>query len=164
MGNLFTLSSHTRTHIDAPSHMFEEGRKLGNYSISSFWDNSIIIGWAKLWGKESYFEGYSSLTVEAIQFLADKNIVGIATITIIIDSVGPEIFFDPHHVLSRKDMLIVENLPDQEEIKTDHFYFPCMPLKIAGSEASPVRAFVVEMQRRDPAGIFSLNIGPLLFS
>jgi kynurenine formamidase len=41
--SVFVLSSHTGTHIDAPAHMIEDGKKLEDYPVSAFWGKAVII-------------------------------------------------------------------------------------------------------------------------
>jgi arylformamidase len=40
---LYTLSSHTGTHIDLPSHMIESGRSLDDFPIERFYGKGLVI-------------------------------------------------------------------------------------------------------------------------
>lgn len=108
-------------------------------------DNSTVIfstGWSKRLGEKSYFEKNPGLAVDAARYLTSKktNLIGIDSPSI---DLGTDTKFSVHHILAKNDVLIVENLTNLEKIKTTHFKFVALPLKLKNATGSPVRAMAV---------------------
>lgn len=166
-----TLSTHTGTHIDAPSHMIDNGRSLDSFTLECFAGSGAVLdlsategslitietlkrmrkeiegrdfvllhtGWARYWGTEQYFHGYPVLSVEAAEWLAGLNLKGVGVDMISLDK--PESTDYPlHRIFLEKNTILIENLADLYRLIGREFLFCCLPLKIAGAEASPVRA------------------------
>jgi arylformamidase len=49
---LFSMSSHTGTHLDAPSHMLEEGLTLDRYELSRFFGSGMLLDLPEISGRE----------------------------------------------------------------------------------------------------------------
>ena len=65
------------------------------------------------------------------------NLVGIDSPSI---DLGTDESFYVHRILSRNNILIVENLANLNKIPSKEFIFTILPLKIKGATGSPVRA------------------------
>ena len=78
----------------------------------------------------------------AAKYLASKkiNLVGIDSPNI---DLGNNDSFSVHQILSKKDVLIVENLANLNKISTNRFDFVILPLKLKGATGSPVRAMAI---------------------
>ncbi len=105
-------------------------------------DNSSIFfytGWQKNLKKNSYFTENPGLGVSAAEYLATKkiNLVGIDSPSI---DVGKDQSFSVHHILSKNNILIVENLANLNKISSKEFNFTILPLKLKDATGSPVRA------------------------
>lgn len=167
---ILRMYSHTGTHIDAPVHMIEGGNSLSDFSIEKFIGRGIVIplesdgvidlkylkkfetliekvsfvlfysGWENLWGKKEYFNGFPSLTIEAAKYLIKFDLKGIGIDAISIDPMESE-NFDIHHILLKKDMIIIENLKNLKYLINENFELCIAPLKIKDLDGSPVRAF-----------------------
>lgn len=96
-------------------------------------------GWEEQWNKAGYVEHYPYLTPEAADYFVGKNIKLLA--------VDIPIIGDPHKtdtdmILCEKEipsiyaLVNTKNLPKQ-------FIFAAFPLKLSGSDGSPVRAVAI---------------------
>ena len=95
--------------------------------------------WQKNLKKDNYFTENPGLALSAATYLAQKktNLVGIDSPSI---DLGKDESFSVHHVLSKNDILIVENLANLNKIKLKEFDFTILPLKLKDATGSPVRA------------------------
>lgn len=115
-------------------------RKHGNIAT-----NSTIIfatGWNKNLLKKYYFEKNPGLSIDAAKYLVSKriNLVGIDSPSI---DLGKNSNFSSHHVLLKKNVLILENLCNLEKILKPHFKLVVLPLKLKEATGSPVRAIAL---------------------
>lgn len=167
------MYSHTGTHIDAPAHILPEGRTLDSYPPDTFLGTAIVIdcrgfghtigkaqlqpllssqdhydyillctGWSCYWGEELYFCGYPVLSEEAALWLSGLPLKGVGMDTISVDKMGSETF-PVHTVFLKKEILLIENLTNLDALAGNRADFICLPLKIAGSDGSPVRAMAI---------------------
>lgn len=96
-------------------------------------------GWQKNLKKDNYFTENPGLGVSAAEYLASKkiNLVGIDSPSI---DLGKDQSFSVHHILSKNNILIVENLTNLNKILSQEFNFTILPLKLKDATGSPVRA------------------------
>jgi len=171
---LLFLSSHTGTHLDAPYHFLEKGKKIHEISLKRLIINAILVkirklgdqpitktdiqkfekkhgkipngstvifwtNWQKMIKNDSYFVKNPGLSVTAAKYLISKktNLVGIDSPSI---DLGKDKRFPVHHIFSKNNVLIVENLTNLEKIRSSKFHFVVLPLKLKGATGSPVRA------------------------
>lgn len=174
---LLFLSSHTGTHIDAPFHFVDKGKKIHDIPVNRLTGKAILIkkrkklnqaitrndiinfekkhgkipknaivifstGWNKNLEKKYYFEKNPGLSTSAAKYLVSKkiNLVGIDSPSI---DLGNEKKFLVHHILSKNNILIVENLTNLEKIRKTHFDLIVLPLKLKNATGSPVRAIAL---------------------
>ena len=107
--------------------------------------NATIIfatGWQKNLQSKYYFEKNPGLAVSAAKYLASKkiNLVGIDSPSI---DLGNNTKFSVHQILSKNNILIVENLTNLEKIPKNHFKLVVLPLKLKDTTGSPVRAIAL---------------------
>jgi arylformamidase len=171
---LFTISSHTGTHVDLPSHILLSGSSLDAFGVERFTGKGIAIdlrgdagrlitvetllpfqrmikeceflllcsGWSEYWGSSHYYEGFPLLSSDAALWLTGFPLKGIGVDMISVDS--PESCdFPVHTQLLQNGILIIENLVCPPLLLHSSFIFCGFPLKIAGAEASPVRAIAL---------------------
>jgi len=174
---LLFLSSHTGTHIDAPFHFIDKGKKIHDIPVNRLAGKAILIkkrkkpnqsitrndiinfekkhskipknaivvfstGWNKNLEKKYYFEKNPGLSISAAKYLVSKkiNLVGIDSPSI---DLGNEKKFLVHHIFSKNNILIVENLTNLEKIRKTHFDLVVLPLKLKNATGSPVRAIAL---------------------
>ncbi len=102
------VGMHCGTHMDAPFHFYEEGRKIAAVPLDRLIGPAVLAdlrrtikngviepkhfkpyrarlrkarrlvintGWAKQWGKASYFSDHPVMTAEAAEFLVDSGVL-----------------------------------------------------------------------------------------
>ena len=96
-------------------------------------------GWQKNLKKQNYFTENPGLDTSSANYLASKkiNLVGIDSPSI---DLGKNESFNVHQILSKNNILIVENLANMNKIKSKEFSFTILPLKLKDATGSPVRA------------------------
>jgi len=107
-------------------------------------DATIIFatGWYKNLTKKTYFENNPGLSSSAAEYLSSKkiNLVGIDSPSI---DVGTNKEFAVHKILSKNNIIIVENLANLEKIQNAKFRFIALPLKLKDATGSPIRAIAI---------------------
>ncbi len=96
-------------------------------------------GWQKNLKRENYFLENPGLNESAAKYLASKktSLVGIDSPSI---DLGKDKSFSVHHIFSKNNVLIVENLTNLQKISSVEFDFTVLPLKLKDATGSPVRA------------------------
>ena len=164
---IINMYSHTGTHIDAPSHMYEDGRSLDEFEAEKFVGRAIVIdvegkkeinldmlkdieiegiefilfrsGWDRYWGLEEYFGDFPALTIEAARWLSDKDLKGIGIDAISLDKITDE-ELPVHKIFLGRNHIFIENLKDLHKLLGREFTLSCLPLNIEKADGSPVRA------------------------
>ena len=108
--------------------------KIPSGSAVIFWT-----GWQKMIKNTSYFVRNPGLSTAAAKYLVSKKINLVGTDSPSID-LGKDKRFPVHHIFSKNNVLIVENLTNLEKIRSSKFHFVVLPLKLKGATGSPVRA------------------------
>ena len=108
--------------------------KIPSGSTVIFWT-----GWLKMIKNISYFIRNPGLSTAAAKYLVSKKINLVGTDSPSID-LGKDKRFPVHHIFSKNNVLIVENLTNLEKIRSSKFHFVVLPLKLKGATGSPVRA------------------------
>ena len=108
--------------------------KIPSGSTVIFWT-----GWQKMIKNISYFIRNPGLSTAAAKYLVSKKINLVGTDSPSID-LGKDKRFPVHHIFSKNNVLIVENLTNLEKIRSSKFHFVVLPLKLKGATGSPVRA------------------------
>lgn len=95
--------------------------------------------WQKNLNDDNYFTENPGLDTSAAKYLVLKkiNLVGIDSPSI---DLGTDTSFAIHRILSRNNILIVENLTNLNKITLKEFTFTILPLKLKNATGSPVRA------------------------
>ena len=121
------------TKTDIQKFEKKHGKILSGSSVV-FWT-----GWQKMIKNTSYFVRNPGLSTAAAKYLVSKKINLIGTDSPSID-LGKDKRFPVHHIFSKNNVLIVENLTNLEKIRSSKFHFVVLPLKLKGATGSPVRA------------------------
>ena len=100
-------------------------------------------GWAAHWGlrpaDKRYLENWPGVSMEAAEYLLEKQVAAIGVDTLSPDPPAALSSKPIHPVVLEKQMLIIENLCNLEELP-DFFLFLALPLKIRAGSGSPIRA------------------------
>ena len=121
------------TKSDITSFEKKNGKIPNNSSIFFFTD------WQKNLKNNNYFTENPGLDTSSAKYLASKkiNLVGIDSPSI---DLGKDESFSVHRILSKNNILIVENLANMNKIRSLKFNFTILPLKLKNATGSPVRA------------------------
>ena len=165
------MSTHTGTHMDAPSH-FAKGRpaidkiEAGRFVSSAILiktakkagesisrdelsreeikkGNSVVIatGWEKHYGRH-YMVKNPGLSKGAAEYLVEKKANVVAIDGPSIDP-GHDEKFTAHNILLPAGVLVIENLCNLHKIKEKRFTLVAAPLKLARATGSPIRALAI---------------------
>jgi len=164
-----SMSTHAGTHIDAPFHFINGGKKINDISLDNFIikvqvvkinnereittqelkqkniENSALLFKtinSKISDNSSFYKDYVSLNEKASRYLISKGIKFIG-----IDYLSVEKYENSsqqvHKLLLENEVILLEGL-NLRKIKPDEYTLIALPLKIKDSEGTPVRAVLVE--------------------
>lgn len=164
---LVTLTMHTDTHLDAPSHLSKSTTQASDFPIELMVSDACVLdisqsqdihlndqaikliqehnvvflytGWSIYYGSERYFK-HPVLTVETAQRLIDAGVKVIVVDTPSVDNAPYPI----HQLLFSHGIWIVENVRiDQQVLSLEKFTAIIAPIKIE-AEAALTRVLVME--------------------
>lgn len=156
------LNSHFSTHIDAPFHMLETGKKLTDFPLDIFMGELFVIdmenfesqlstvkeddivflytGHTEKAYSEDFFKNNPVMPKRTAELLIEKKvrIVGL-------DSFSPDNKpFDVHKLFFKHDILIVENLVNLKQLVGKRLKCVILPLKIKDADGAPCRVIAIE--------------------
>lgn len=141
----FSLQKFTGNALKIPCHNFT-GMEITQEFLQAYSDeiaasDFVILeaGWDKFWGTPVYYENFPVLSYKAAEWLSRFHLKGIGLDAISIDKVGSE-NLPNHRLFLEKEILIIENLCNLDQVKQNKFTFQCFPLAIKDADGSPVRA------------------------
>jgi kynurenine formamidase len=167
-----SFGSHVGTHVDAPRHFVAEGESVDAVSLDRFCGPAFLVdvpcipgeplrippeslaeirtgdililrtGWEREVGTMRYFTDCPRFAAEVPAQLLSRGIKALALDLPTVKSVGPS--REMHHLLLGGGCVIVEGLVKLAAIVNRRVFFSAAPLKIAGGDGSPARAFVVD--------------------
>lgn len=167
-----TMSAHCGTHLDTPAHFIGGGRGLDGYRAADFILPAVVVdaGDATTIGPElvedsncppggailfrtansaggritsgEFFRDGVHLSAEAGRACVDRGLrlVGIDYFTV--DAFGSR-DFPVHMCLMSAGVLILETI-NLRHVAPGEYTLICLPLRLAGAEASPVRAVLLD--------------------
>lgn len=169
-----SLYSHTGTHIDAPSHMINDGGTLDDYPVDYFLGRARILQvdqGKKVIGVDTISQlapdleaaDYLLIATGWDRFWGTENYftdfpvlsedAAILLQHYSLKGVGVDVIsadrmdsvdFPVHLALLGKGMVIIENLTRLTELSGEWCDFICMPLNIEGGDGAPVRALAID--------------------
>ncbi len=170
--NLSTIemSAHTGTHIDAPYHFIKDGKSIEQLDLSKFIGNVKIFKLDVLESirykdikdlpiqkedivffktSNSYIQedkpfvtDYIYLHEDAANYLVEKQIKTVGIDYFSVDGYAKHVF--SHKILLSREIGIIEGLY-LNEAEEGMYFLSCLPLKLEGSDGSPVRAVLLEL-------------------
>lgn len=155
-----SFNTHFSTHIDAPYHMLESGKKLSEYPAGFFFGEGIVIDARKqnpiepdLLGvaphdivffctehankaySKDYFTGNPVISKKTAEALIEKKIKIVG-----LDSFTPDNApYDVHKLFFKNDILIVENLVNLRPLIGKRFECVILPLNVRDADGAPCR-------------------------
>lgn len=175
--SLLQFGSHTGTHVDAPYHFFEDGKKMNEVPLQQFMGRGILFdvrgkekrsaitledvkeeirccqegdialfltGWSEHLGTDLYFE-YPYLDLALIEELLRRGVVTFFIDTLSVDPPDGSSFAG-HEAILGANGVIGENFTNLGKLDFPDPLIMALPLKIDGSDGSPVRAVAVEIE------------------
>jgi len=170
------LGVHTGTHIDAPYHFVNDGRKTDEIKIQEFIGECLVVeidtddfikkehlmdinldGIEKILFKtknsilwetkvEEFNENFISLDLSAAEYLVNKGIKLIG-----VDYLSIEGFFSKdaivHKTLLGNNIIVVEGL-NLFGIESKKYELICLPIKLVACDGSPARVILKEIQEK----------------
>lgn len=150
-----TMGSHSGTHLDAPLHFCQNGHSaadmrlrpcLGKAKVVE-WDQELtpelIVSWTEDKTERLLIKGNAWMTPESARQIVDAGLllIGVERNTVGDEQTGTKI----HQILLGSEVVILEAL-DLENVPSGSYLLSALPLKMAGSDGSPVRAVLAETQ------------------
>lgn len=152
------MCTHTGTHIDAPSHFDNFGNTIDKLRLATFYGKCTVISiegiitgedMEKLLPycrKRILFHGNSKayLSSSAAVVIAESNVLLVGTDA---NSIAPDFNEVNTHVkLAKGNVAVLEGL-DLTGIKDGDYTLCAFPVKLAGLEAAPCRAVLMEQEK-----------------
>jgi kynurenine formamidase len=159
---------HVGTHIDTPLHFLDGAPAVDTMPLDRFLGPALVIrcgdgdtaaalgpevleghdlanvdfvlfdtGWDRHWGTERYYREWSWLTPALAERLAAAGLKGVGLDT---PSLDPYAGQAAHDICAPAGMINIENLANLGALPDRGAELIVLPLKLAGTEASPVRA------------------------
>jgi arylformamidase len=166
------MSTHTGTHVDAPSHfapglssidripavrlvssaVLARAPKRANQLVEledlegmqMRQGDAVVIatGWERHARKSDYMTDNPGLSEKAAKYLVGKKVNAVAIDGPSIDA-GRDSRFTAHNVLLPRNVLIAENLCNVSKITTNRFMLVMSPLRLGGATGSPARVLAI---------------------
>ena len=162
-----SLGSHTGTHVDVPSHVFQDGKSLEQMDLSCFLGRAVKLhldrfmeydpagleydgilletGWGKWYGEPHKYHSSArpSIPLFLVDKLLEKGLKFFGCDLPSVDKSGAREKIIHGRLLSR-DVVIYENLMNLEKLpEAAVFTFVGLPLNFQGLDGSPVRAVAI---------------------
>lgn len=159
-----TLSTHAGTHADAPLHYDPEGLDSATSALDPYIGDCVVldsrhcgakvmphnVDWGAIDAPRVLFRTYErfpheawdsnskAIAAEVIERLAELGVVLVGTDSASLDPQDSKAM-DAHRAVRRHDMRILEGLV-LDHVTPGRYELIALPLRIAGADASPVRA------------------------
>jgi arylformamidase len=162
------MGSHTGTHIDAPYHFVEGGRRLHEIPLEQLTGKATVLDIAaassiargdveqlkldgvkrvlfktensRHWKDGKFYENFVYLEPEAAQLLVDRGIVLVGIDYLSIDKFKSETH-PTHFVLLRKNIVILEGL-DLSSVPAGEYDMTALPLNLQDADGAPTRVIL----------------------
>jgi arylformamidase len=168
--NLSEISTgvHIGTHIDAPLHFIEGGADIVEVPISVLCGMAMVVDVQAerdiviediesagirpgdrvlfrtlnrlLWEKGEFDEGFHAISGDAAMWLVDHGVKVVGVDYLSVDAYHNE-SKPAHYALLGNGVIVIEGL-DLADVEHGRYEMVALPLKIAGSEASPARVII----------------------
>ncbi|MBN2423879.1 MAG: cyclase family protein, partial [Calditrichaceae bacterium] len=167
---LLKITSHTGTHMDAPTHMLENGKYLSDFQPVDFFGRAVSIHYVpenakaladhvrQLISGRPYLKyilfntGWDQYW-KTDKYFRDYPVIPVELIKILAESKLCGIGIDApsvdeisstdyqrHNILFNSDKIIIENMTNLNKPGDKEFTLSCFPLNIEQADGSPVRA------------------------
>jgi len=177
MSSALEFGCHVGTHIDTPLHFRAGEPGLGTGPLDAFWGRARVIdapagdqpgplaagslddldlehldfllfrtGWERHWGSDRYYAAWPYLGEELTERIATADLRGIGLDSPSLDPLGGQA---AHARLAARGMINIENLANLAALPSRPFELFVLPLRLEGTEGSPVRAVALVPDQPD---------------
>ncbi len=166
-----SCSMHLGTHIDAPYHKANNGKKLSELPVERFMGDAYVVDLtgvvkcialedvkdldlqgcticlfktrnSKLWESSKFDPNFIFIDKKAAMLLVDKGVKAVGIDYLSVDKFNAEVPYT-HNIFFAADILVYEGF-DLRGISEGQYYFIGLPLRIQNIEGSPVRAILLD--------------------
>ena len=158
------INTHLGTHIDAPWHMIDEGKRLSDFPIEKFVGRGLVVDVRGQEEIDDPLEGIRQGDIVLLrtdhtkkaatpEFFTDNPVISRALalrivekqVSIVgIDSFGPDNPpFEVHKLFFEHDILSLENLVSLDLLPQDAFQLFVFPIRLEGLDAAPCRVIAI---------------------
>ena len=153
----FSMCAHNGTHVDAPFHFLADGRTVEQMELEIFVGACYVArheGDVSAMDAEKILQksgnarriliaGNATVTAEAARVFAAHSICLLGNES---QSVGPENApMEVHNILLWKGIALLEGIVLQN-VPEGHYLLSAAPLKLAGADGAPCRAYLMDMK------------------
>lgn len=160
---------HTGTHIDAPSHFFEDGKRVHELDLEKLVGECLIVELdentnviepehlefsdgiervlfktrnSKFWNETNLRKDFTYISPEAVRELVSRNVKLVGIDYLSVDKFDSE-DFPAHKILLENEIVILESL-DLREVSGGIYEIICLPLKYIGGagDGAPARTIL----------------------
>lgn len=163
----YCLGSHTGTHIDAPYHFLNDGKRLSEIPLNLLIGRTLVIEVTSakidvdtlksvnlgehvrllfktrnsyLWSSGRFVEEYVYVTPAAAELLVESGIKLVGIDYLSIEKFGSN-DFATHKILLGSGTVIIEGL-NMSEIEPGDYEMICLPLKVSQGDGAPARVIL----------------------
>lgn len=164
-----SMGTHTGTHIDAPRHVFKDGKGIADISLSTYIGKCRVLDLSKVRGSitiddlkkykikkgerilvktsnskrrfVAFYDDYVYLDGDAADYLAQKEILVFGIDSLSVKKRGGS-DQRPHTSLLKKGVVIFEGL-NFKGVKEGIYTFIGLPLKMGSIDGAPARAILI---------------------
>jgi arylformamidase len=162
--------SHIGTHVEAPSHFYEEGADITELPLQSFMGPARLLRFSALPAGAAItpealdkaskgavqpddivictsgrpHEEAPPLTPDAGYWMAAKGVKMLGIDNSVLLGANTEDIRELHDILMSRDVPFLEVLSNLEALRKDEFFLMALPLRIMGLDSAPVRAIAIE--------------------
>ena len=163
------LGVHSGTHMDAPLHFIDGGKDIASIDLARLMGRVLVVsaqsdlideGLIKPYNlagtqavffktrasmrdeKTPFWEESPAITLSCAEYLIQNGILTVGTDYFSIE-LSRDDSFPVHKMLLSHEVAIVENL-DLKDVDAGIYDFICLPLKVEGSDGSPVRVLLIK--------------------
>ena len=165
-----TMGSHTGSHLDAPSHVFKDGKSIDQLPLDIFYGPCRVLDFSDVKeavkvsdleakdiqegerillktnnserGFEEFFTDYIYLDGDAAEYLVEKKVKLIGIDSWSIKQKGSK-DLRPHLVFLEKNIPIVESI-NLKNVAEGEYIVIGFPLKLPGLDGSPLRVVLIK--------------------
>lgn len=170
--SVFSFGSHTGTHIDAPYHFIDSGKRIDELNMHHFIGNAKVFAFegkdcidyhdvaglgiqegdivlfktknSEYMRNRTFREDFAYITRAAAGYLADREIATLGFDFLSIEQFGSK-DFPAHNALLGKGIVIIEGL-NLTEVDAGEYQMLSLPMLVKGGNGSPIRVLLFDKE------------------